>query len=118
MSLTIYHNPRCSKSRETLELIRASGVEPSVVQYLDETPDGPRILALAGMLDVAVADLLRRNEAEFKEARDLPPLDDDAALAAWIAANPRVLQRPIVVDDGSGQAVLGRPPEKVTRLLP
>ena len=118
MSLTIYHNPRCSKSRKTLELIREAGVEPSIVHYLDETPDGPRILALARMIGIDVADLLRRNEAEFKEAGDLPPLDDDAALAAWIAANPRVPQRPIVVDDGTGKAVIGRPPENVASLLP
>ena len=68
-------------------------------------------------LGVAVADLLRRNEDEFRNADDLPQLDDDDALAAWIAKHPRVLQRPIVVDAAAGVAIIGRPPENVHPLL-
>ena len=118
MAITIYHNPRCSKSRATLQLIEAAGVSPEIVAYLENPPGGERIRELATMLGIPVADLLRRNEDQFRNATDLPSLDDDAALAAWIAANPKVLQRPIVVDDDKGQAVIGRPPENVEALLP
>ena len=117
MALTIYHNPRCSKSRKTLEIIRDAGVEPHIVLYLEETPSADRIVAVAGKLDMKVSDLLRRGESEFKEAADLPDLDDDAALAAWLEKHPKVLERPIVVDENSGNAVVGRPPENVDSLL-
>ncbi len=86
--------------------------------YLEETPTAAEILDLAGKLGKPVAELLRRGEREFKQATDLPDLSDDAALAAWLAAHPIVLERPIVVDTGSGKAVIGRPPENVTALLP
>jgi len=115
--LTIYHNPRCSKSRKTLALIQESGVAPTIVEYLTEAPDAGRIVRMAHLLDVPVADLLRRGEDEFKNASDLPDLSDDAALAAWIASNPKTLQRPIVVDDENDRAVVGRPPENVLTLI-
>lgn len=117
MALTIYHNPRCSKSRETLKIINKAGVEPTIVQYLQETPTAAEIVAIARKLRLPVADLLRRGENELKNADDLPGLDDDIALAKWIVAHPAVLQRPIVVDDASGKAVIGRPPENVLDLL-
>lgn len=117
MTVTIYHNPRCSKSRQSLQLVTASGVEPTIIEYLQEPPDAATILRLAGLLGVPVAELLRRGETAFKEATDLPALDDDAALAAWISKNPQVLQRPIVVSDTQDRAVIGRPPEKVLQLL-
>ena len=117
MALTIYHNPRCSKSRKTLEIIRDAGVEPNIVLYLEETPSSARIVDVAGRLGMRVADLLRRGESEFKEADDLPDLEDDRALAEWIEAHPKVLERPIVLDDDSGRAVIGRPPENVAALL-
>ena len=69
------------------------------------------------MLDVPVADLLRTGEATFKNATDRPALDDDAALAAWLVAHPIVIERPIVVDESAGLAVVGRPPENVAALL-
>ena len=118
MTITIYHNPRCSKSRKTLELIENAGVTPTVVRYLENPPDGGRIRELAATLGMPVADLLRRNEDDFRNAGDLPDLHDDAALAAWLARHPRVLQRPIVIDDASGAAIVGRPPENVNALLP
>jgi len=118
MSLTIYHNPRCSKSRKTLEIIQEAGVEPTVVLYLTATPAAAEILDVAGKLGKRVADLLRRGESTFKEATDLPDLDDDAALAAWLETHPIVLERPIVVDTETGKAVVGRPPENVSALLP
>ncbi|MGI9270440.1 MAG: arsenate reductase (glutaredoxin) [Woeseiaceae bacterium] len=115
--LTIYHNPRCSKSRQTLEIITESGIEPAIVQYLENPPDAARILHMAGLLRIPVAALLRRGEDDFKNATDLPDLDDDAALANWIEQNPRVLERPIVVDDSGDRAIVGRPPENVRELI-
>ena len=117
MSLTIYHNPRCSKSRKTLEIIRDAGVTPRVVEYLDEPPAAERIIELAGLIGVPVSALIRHNEACFKDAQDLPDPSDDAALAAWVTHHPRALQRPIVVDDSRKRAIVGRPPENVTDLL-
>lgn len=116
--LTIYHNPRCSKSRQTLEILRESGVDPVVVEYLAEPPDAARILQVAGLLGLPVAALLRRGEESFRNADDLPDLADDAALAAWLERHPQVLERPIVVDDVHRRAVLGRPPDNVRALLP
>jgi arsenate reductase len=118
MTITIYHNPRCSKSRKTLELIENAGVTPQIVRYLDEPPGADRIRHLADTIGVPVAELLRRGEEDFKNAADLPDLGDDQALAGWLAAHPRVLQRPIVIDDEAGRAVIGRPPENVAELLP
>jgi len=117
MSLQIYHNPRCSKSRKTLDIIQDAGVEPAIVLYLRDSPQAAEILEIADKLGKPVADLLRRGENEFKEATDLPDLANDAALAAWVAAHPIVLERPIVVDTDSGKAVIGRPPENVSELL-
>jgi len=117
MAVTIYHNPRCSKSRQTLQLITDSGTAHTLVLYLEDSPNAATIVDLAGKLGMPVADLLRRSESEFKEATDLPDLTDDARLAKWLAAHPIVLQRPIVVNDESGKAVIGRPPENVATLL-
>jgi arsenate reductase len=117
MTITIYHNPRCSKSRKTLELIENAGVSPNVVRYLEEPPGAARIRELASKLGIPVSDLLRRNEDEFRNATDLPDLADDASLAAWLTQHPKVMQRPIVVDDNAGAAVIGRPPENVQEIL-
>ena len=117
MNLTIYHNPRCSKSRQTLDLITENGIEPTIVRYLEEAPSAATILELAGMLGLPVADLLRTGESEYKDADDRPALDDDPAVASWLERHPRVLQRPIVVDTDAGKAVVGRPPENVKALL-
>ena len=94
MALTIYHNPRCSKSRQTLELINNAGIQPNIVQYLADAPDADTLLDLSKKLEKPLADLLRKGETVFKEASDLPPLED------------------------SGRAVVGRPPENVLALLP
>ena len=117
MAIRIYHNPRCSKSRKTLELIREAGVEPEIVLYLQDTPPAAEIAALAGSVGKPLADLLRRGESAFKEATDLPDLTDDGALAGWLTEHPIVLERPIVIDTDTGRAVMGRPPENVADLL-
>ena len=117
MAVTIYHNPRCSKSRQTLRLITDSATAHTVVLYLEDPPSARAIVDLAAKLEMSVAELLRRGETEFKEASDLPDLADDARLADWLAAHPIVLERPIVVNDESGKAIIGRPPENVSALF-
>jgi len=117
MSITIYHNPRCSKSRQTLELLESQGISPRIVEYLAAPPDADTLLKIARLLDMPLADLLRRGEAEFREAGDAVPLDDERALALWLEAHPKVLQRPIVVDEEKQRAVVGRPPENVLNMV-
>jgi arsenate reductase len=116
MSITIYHNPRCSKSRDTLRILADSGAELEIIEYLKEPPSAATIIGLAGRLGMTVAQLLRRAEPEFKQASDLPGLDDDDALAIWLEIHPKVLQRPIVLSP-DGRAVIGRPPENVFQLI-
>lgn len=117
MNVTIYHNPRCSKSRKTLELIESHGLKPRIVEYLNEPPDPDTLLRLAEMLDVPLADLLRRTEADFADSPQAVPVDDNQALSKWLHDHPRVLQRPIVVDDDKSRAIVGRPPENVLELI-
>ena len=117
MNIAIYHNPRCSKSRKSLEILRTAGIEPQIVAYLDTPPSAADIMTLAKQLRIPVNGLLRRKESEFRDADDLPALDDDNALAAWLTNHPRVLERPIVVDCDTGRAVIGRPPENVNALI-
>ena len=117
MALKIYHNPRCSKSRETLKIINDAGIKPTVVLYLKNAPAAEELLDVAKQLGTPISALLRRGEKEFKDAKDVPDLDDDAAVARWLSAHPIVLQRPIVIDTDLGRAVLGRPPENAKELL-
>lgn len=116
MNLTIYHNPRCSKSRQTLELLRNHSIEPTIVEYLKAAPSAREILHLAQALGGDVTNLLRTGEADYADAHDSLPTDDQA-LADWLNAHPKVLQRPIVIDNDSGRAVIGRPPENVLELI-
>lgn len=112
--LTIYHNPACSKSRETLALIQASGIKPRIVQYLQTPPDEAELAALVHKLGIAPAELVRTNEPVFREKYAGKTLDDEAWIRA-IVADPILLQRPIVVR--GDVAVIGRPPENAKRLL-
>ncbi len=117
MKITIYHNPGCSKPRKTLEIIESHGIEPKIVEYLLQPPDAETLLRLAATLEVPLGDLLRKAEDDFSNAADSVPLDDDAALAAWLHNHPKVLQRPIVVDEDANRAVVGRPPESVLEII-
>ena len=113
-AVVIYHNPKCSKSRETLALIQASGVTPRVIEYLKTPPTEAELLAIVVKLGVSPLELVRTNEAVFKEKYAGKHLNDAQLLQA-IIADPILLQRPIVVRGDN--AVIGRPPENVGRLL-
>lgn len=112
MAVTIYHNPRCSKSRETLRLLQDRGVSPSVVEYLKTPPSAAELKAILAKLGIAARDLLRAKEA--REAGIDPGLPEDRLIAAMVA-NPAVIERPIVVS--GDKAALGRPPEAVLTIL-
>jgi len=114
--LTIYHNPRCTKSRETLALITDRGQNPTVVLYLDTPPDHAQLKKLLGQLGIGARELLRKQEDEYKAlGLDQPGLSDAALIDAMVA-HPRLIERPIVTD--GKRAIIGRPPENVLELLP
>lgn len=111
----LYHNPRCSKSRGALELLRGRGIEPQVVHYLETPPDAATLRALVERLGIAPRALLRKGEEEYASlGLDDPALDDDRIIAA-MAAHPRLIERPVLVR--GERAVIGRPPEKILDLL-
>lgn len=116
MTITIYHNPRCSKSRETLALLKQQGVEPQVVAYLDQPPSAPEIAILLDQLGLSNArDLMRKGEAEYAELGLANPALSQDELIAALASHPRLIERPIV---SNGQlARIGRPPEQVLEIL-
>ncbi len=115
MSVTIYHNPRCSKSRQTLALLEENGIEPEIVAYLENPPDAAELKRVLGLLGMKPRDLMRRKEAAYKENNlDDPSLDDDALITAMVE-NPILIERPVVV--AGGKARLGRPPEQVLEIL-
>lgn len=113
MTVTIYHNPRCSKSRETLALVQDKGITPTVVEYLDAPPSAAELRDILRKLGKTPRELLRKKEA--KEAGLDDPALSDEALIAGMVANPRVIERPIVVN--GDRARLGRPPEQVLEIL-
>lgn len=115
MTVTIWHNPRCSKSRQTLELLHSRGIEPVVVEYLRTPPDRDTLRAVLRMLGTGPRGLLRKGEAAYK-ARNLsdPALTDDDILAAMIE-EPVLIERPVVIS--GGRAAIGRPPEAVLAIL-
>lgn len=115
--VVIYHNPRCSKSRETLALLQQQSIEPQIVRYLDTPPDSDTLAKLLQMLGFTRArDLMRRHEAIYQELHLADETLSDAQLIEAMATHPKLIERPIVVVDG--QARLGRPPENVVAILP
>jgi arsenate reductase (glutaredoxin) len=111
----LYHNPRCSKSRAALELLRARGHEPEIVPYLESPPDRATLAWLAARIDGGARAMLRSGEPEHARlGLDDPDLAEDVLLDA-MARHPRLIERPIYVE--GGRAVIGRPPERVLALL-
>lgn len=112
--LKIYHNNRCSKSRQTLELLRQQGQEPEVVEYLKDTPTASELREVIGKLGLSPEQIVRKGEQVYKEQFAGKSLTDDEWLQA-LAENPILIERPIVVK--GNKAVIGRPPERVLDLL-
>ena len=115
MSVEIYHNPRCSKSRQALQLLRERGIEPEIRRYLEDPPDAATLGRVLEMLGLEPRDLMRKKEKEYKDLDlDDPNLSRESLIATMVA-HPRLIERPVVVKDG--KAALGRPPEKVLEVL-
>jgi len=115
MSVKIYHNPRCSKSRQTLQLLEEQGVQAEVIEYLKTPPTAAELDNILTLLDMQPRELMRKREAEYKETgMDNPDLDRPALIAGMVSA-PKLIERPIVL--ANGKAAIGRPPESVLTIL-
>lgn len=115
MDLTIYHNPRCSKSRATLALLAERGLQPRIVPYLEQPPDISQLRELLHMLGLRPRELMRRGEAVYRDQGLADSAVDDEQLLRAMVEHPILIERPIVVCNG--RAALGRPPEQVLDLL-
>lgn len=115
MTIAIYHNPRCSKSRQTLELLRNQGIEPTIIEYLKTPPSIDELKAVIKALGIAPRDLLRKGEAIYKELGLHDSNPSDEALIQAMVTHPVLIERPIVIR--GDKAAIGRPPESVLNLL-
>ena len=113
-NVTIWHNPRCSKSRNSLALLEEKGIEAEVVKYLDTPPTKEALRTLLSQLGISAKELMRTKEDTYK-VLGLKDVDDDEKLIAAMVENPKLIERPIVIKDG--KAVIGRPIENVLALL-
>ena len=115
MNITIYHNPRCSKSRQTLALLEENGFETSVIEYLKTPPSEKELSDILNKLGIPPRDLMRQKETEYKDNNlDNESLSDKDLIAAMVK-HPKLIERPIVVTDQ--KAAIGRPPESVLSIL-
>jgi len=115
MSVTIYHNPRCSKSRQTLEILNAQNVDVEIIEYLKTSPDAKTLKQILSYLNIPARELLRKGESAYKEAGlDDKSLSEDDVIAAMVE-HPILIERPVVVNNG--KAAIGRPPESVLDIL-
>lgn len=119
MSTTIYHNPACSKCRQTLEILQTKGLEPDIVEYLNTPPDEKTLDNVLTLLNLEPRDLMRKHEAEYTDNN----LDDETLsreqLIAAMVKFPRLIERPIVITEHNGKrrAAIGRPPQNVLGIL-
>ncbi len=114
-NVVIWHNPRCSKSRGTLELLRQRGIEPAVIDYQKNPPDARELSRALDLLDLQPRELMRRDEPEYTQlGLDDPELTREQLIAAMVA-HPVLIQRPIVF--ANGKAAIGRPPEAALSIL-
>ena len=111
----LYHNPRCSKSRGTLELLQGKGIQPRIIQYLDNPPGKDELRTLLQMLDIPARQLLRTGEGEYTELGLADPDKTEEELIDAMCTHPRLIERPIFVH--GGRASIGRPPERVLEIL-
>ncbi|MFJ2548264.1 arsenate reductase (glutaredoxin) [Pseudomonas sp. NPDC087612] len=114
--LTLYHNPRCSKSRGALELLEARGLAPTVVRYLETPPTAGELKALLGKLGISARQLLRSGEDEYKTLNLADASLSEAQLIEAMVQHPKLIERPILI--AGNKAAIGRPPEKVLEILP
>jgi len=115
MTTTLFHNPRCSKSRATLELLQSKGIELMIIEYLKTPPDAETLKNILKLLGMNPRELMRKNEAAYKEAGlDNTNLSDDELVAAMIE-HPILIERPILL--ANDKAAIGRPPENVLSIL-
>lgn len=113
-SVTIWHNPRCSKSRQGLALLEESGSETTVVKYLVTPPNADEIKAVLKKLGIPARELMRTKEAIYKEL-GLKMVEDEEKLIAAMAEHPKLIERPVFIM--GDKAIIGRPPEKVVEFL-
>jgi len=115
MSVEIFHNPRCSKSRQTLALLQEKGIDPVITEYLNTPPSTARLTEILNLLGMNPRDLMRKGEAEYKDNNLSDPALDDAALIQAMVDHPKLIERPIVFANGGAR--IGRPPESVLEIL-
>ena len=115
MAITIFHNPRCSKSRATLALLEERGLEPNVRLYLQDPPDAAELTEILRLLGKSPRELMRKGEAEYREMGLADESLDDDALINAMTMTPKLIERPIVLTNG--KAAVGRPPESVLSIL-
>ncbi|MES2674679.1 MAG: arsenate reductase (glutaredoxin) [Pseudomonadota bacterium] len=113
--LTLYHNPRCSKSREALALLQAKGLQPDVVLYLENPPTTKVLTELLALLKISARQLLRKNEDAYKELNLANEKLSEIALIKAMVSNPKLIERPIAIN--GSKAIIGRPPENVLSIL-
>ena len=112
--MKIYHNPRCSKSRNTLSIIQEMGNEVEIIEYLNSPPTAKELEVILAMLNIQPIELIRKNEIIWRENYRGKQMRDDEIINA-MRENPKLIERPIVIKNG--KAIIGRPPEKVLNLL-
>lgn len=115
MTTTIYHNPRCSKSRQTLQLLKDNNIEPVVIEYLKSPPSAPVIDSILNRLNIEPRELMRKNETPYQENNLDNPVLTRTELIAAMVQHPILIERPIVVSNN--KAVIGRPPENVLEII-
>ena len=111
----IYHNPRCSKSRQALQLLRDAGIEPTIVEYLKTPLAKDQLRNISQLLGLRPKDFVRKGESDFKDNDLSKSLEDDDKTIEAMLSFPKIIERPIVVS--GGKAVIGRPPENVQKLI-
>ncbi|WP_152221532.1 arsenate reductase (glutaredoxin) [Pseudomonas sp. SCB32] len=114
--ISLFHNPRCSKSRGALELLEERGIQAEIIRYLETPPSAGELKALLGKLGIGARQLLRTGEDEYKTLDLANPALSDEQLIAAMASHPKLIERPILIV--GDKAVIGRPPEKVLEILP
>jgi arsenate reductase len=113
-NITIWHNPKCSKSREALAILQENGVESEVVKYLDTPPSKQEIQTLLGMLGISARELMRVKEDIYKELQLKEEMDEEKLIEA-MAAHPKLIERPVVIKEG--KAIIGRPPALIVDFI-